>query len=252
MSDESQDPYKAPAADLATPLETVEGGSIEQTLAGNSSLEIGAVMSEAWQRVTGIKLIVIGGLLLIYAISLGLTFAVGGAASFAGDLEQFSLVAYFGSQLVIMLISYPILAGVVMIGLRQSVGAPVSFGMLFGYYGLVLPIIGLSLLQIIAMYAGFLLLIIPGLYLLLAFSLALPLLVEKRLGVFKSLGTSLKLVNAQFLNVFVLALVATTVLGLSAFTIVGLIWTVPWLLMIYAITYRQLAGVDIPGNELDA
>ena len=43
---------------------------------------------------------------------------------------------------------------------------------------------------------GLLLLILPGLYLAIALSLALPLLVERELGVLDALTTSLKIVNA--------------------------------------------------------
>jgi hypothetical protein len=55
----------------------------------------------------------------------------------------------------------------------------------------------------------------------------------------------MKLVNKKFLNVAVLAIVASLVSTLSFITIIGWIWAVPWMLMVYAITYRQLAGCDL-------
>jgi len=101
------------------------------------------------------------------------------------------------------------------------------------------------LLQTLVTLVGFLLLIVPGLYLAFALALAIPLKVEKQLPVVDCLTTSMKIVNKKFLNVAVLALVASFVASLSFITIIGWIWAVPWMLMVYAITYRQLAGCDL-------
>ncbi len=89
------------------------------------------------------------------------------------------------------------------------------------------------------------LLILPGIYVAIALGLAIPLKVEKQLGVVESLTTSVQLVNKKFVNVAVLAIVASLVASFSFITIIGWIWAIPWMLMVFAITYRQLAGVSI-------
>ncbi|MDH3642700.1 MAG: hypothetical protein OES38_11430, partial [Gammaproteobacteria bacterium] len=159
--------------------------------------------------------------------------------------DQQSLLATGITQLITMLMIYPFFAGVFMVGLRQSVGLPVSFDQQFAYYGAALPILAVALLQSIASAIGFVLLIIPGLYLAFALALSIPLKVEKQLPVLDCLTTSLKLVNKKFLNVAVLAIVASFISTLSFITIIGWIWAMPWMLMVYAITYRQLAGCEI-------
>lgn len=242
---DTHDPYQAPAADLEVPLDNTAGGSIEQTLAGNAVLEVGDVLSEAWQRTKGIKRIIVGGFLLVYA----LFFAVLAAAYAIFGLETEFLGPATYIQWAITLMIYPFMAGVMMVGIRQSVGASSEFGQLFGYYGLFLPILGVSLLQLLATYLGMILLILPGLYLSLALSLAIPLKVEKGLGIIESLVTSLKLVNAKFLNVFLLAIIASFGVAISSLTIIGVIWTMPWALMVYCITYRQLAGVEMASDS---
>ena len=240
MSD-SENPYEAPKAELGSEPEQV-GGSIENTLAGNAVLDIGDVMSEAWQRTNGIKGIVIGGGLLIYLGVIVVTVVLGLVLGFG---DQQSLLATGITQLITMLMIYPFFAGVFMVGLRQSVGLPVSFDQQFAYYGAALPILAVALLQSIASAIGFVLLIIPGLYLAFALALSIPLKVEKQLPVLDCLTTSLKLVNKKFLNVAVLAIVASFISTLSFITIIGWIWAMPWMLMVYAITYRQLAGCEI-------
>ena len=143
-----------------------------------------------------------------------------------------------------MMMIYPFIAGVFLLGLHHSVGLPVNFSQQFNQYGMVLPILAVALLQTLASLVGFILLILPGIYIGIALALAIPLKVEKQMGVFESLTTSMQIVNKKFLNVAVLAIVASIVASLSFITIIGWIWAIPWMLMVFAITYRQLAGVN--------
>jgi hypothetical protein len=238
---ESDNPYEAPKAELGGAKEHL-GGSIENTLAGNAVLDIGDVMSEAWQRTNGIKGMVIGGGLLLYLGLIVVTVLLGFIFGFG---EEQGILGVAVTQLVTMLLIYPFFAGVFMLGLRQSVGLPVSFDQQFAYYGSALAIFLVAIVQSIVTAIGFVLLIIPGLYLAFALALAVPLRVEKQLPVVDCLTTSMKLVNKKFLNVVVLAIAASFIGTLSFITIIGWIWAVPWMLMVYAITYRQLAGCDI-------
>ena len=237
---EPTNPYQAPQANLAQPVTGI-GGSIENTLAGNADLEFGSILAEAWQKTKGIKRIVDGGGILVYV---GVTVVTIGLALIFGA-DSNTILGTLITQLVVMILVYPFLAGVFMVGLRQSVGLPVSFDQQFAHYGAALPIIGVALLQSLASMIGFLLLILPGLYLAFALALAVPLKVEKQLSISDCLTTSLKLVNKKFLNVVVLAIAASIISVLSFITLIGWIWGIPWMLMVYAITYRQLAGCDI-------
>lgn len=240
MSD-SDNPYEAPKAELGgEPMQF--GGSIENTLAGNAVLDVADVMAEAWQRTNGIKGIVIGGGLLIYLAVIIVTMLLGFIFGFGSEQSFFGVAV---TQFVTMLLIYPFFAGAFMVGLRQSVGLPVSFDQQFAYYGAAIPIFVVALLQSIATAIGFVLLVIPGVYLAFALALAVPLKVEKQLPVIECLTMSMKLVNKKFLNVAVLAIVASIIATVSFITIIGWIWGVPWMLMVFAITYRQLAGCEI-------
>lgn len=238
---ESGNPYEAPKAELQRGPEQT-GGSIANTLAGKAELDIGEVMSEAWRRTRGIKGMVIGGGLIVYLAVIVVSLILGFA--FGMD-EQQSPVAAMLSQFVIMLIIYPFFAGVFMLGLRQSVGLPVDFSQQFSYYGAALPILGVAILQSVAAFIGFLLLIIPGVYLSFALALAVPLKVEKQLPVVECLTTSAKLVNKKFFHVAASLLIASILSALSFITIIGWIWAIPWMVMVYAIIYRQLAGCSL-------
>lgn len=237
---EPTNPYRTQEAILEHPAIGI-GGSIENTLAGNADLNVGAVLTEAWEKTKGIKTIVDGGGILLYiglaiiSVVLALIFGADGT----------TILGTLITQLVIWILFYPFLAGVFMVGLRQSVGLPVSFDMVFAHYGAAIPLVAIGILASVVTSVGLVLLIIPGLYLSIALSLAIPLHADKQTGVGDSLMMSLKIVNKKFFTVAILAFIATVIMALSVITIIGWIWGIPWTLMVFAITYRQLAGTEL-------
>jgi hypothetical protein len=94
-----------------------------------------------------------------------------------------------------------------------------SVGQLFRSVApIVLPLIGLSILLAIGVGIGFILIIVPGLFLLTIWSVAAPSLVIERKGVFAAFGRSRELVRGHGWQVFGVILV---VIGLSI--VVGII-----------------------------
>lgn len=220
------------------------GGSIERTLDGRAELEIGAVLREAWQLTDGVKTPIVGGLLLMY----GVLFAVTMLVETLFAVEEQSYLEGALIQLATMMIIYPFMAGVFMFGLRHSVGEPVAFKDQFGYYGEVLPIVAVGALQSLVTFAGLLLFVVPGIYLMFALSLAIPLRVERGLPINDCLFMSLRLVNRKFFEVTVLTLAGLALTVIGFVSVVGWIWTVPWTLMIFSLIYRQLAGYQRAGD----
>jgi hypothetical protein len=217
---------------------THRGGSIERTLAGQADLRILPVIREAWHLIDGIKAMVIGGMLLVYAGVVVASLLLGSV--FGVDRE--SLLGGSISQLVVMMIVYPFVAGVFMLGLRRSVGVSVRFEDQFSYYRNLLPIVAVGALQSLVTFLGFLALIVPGIYLMFALSLAVPLKAERDLPITECLILSVRLVNRKFFEVVVLTLAAVGLAALGILSLIGWIWTIPWTLMMLAIIYRQLAG----------
>ncbi|HEY5261927.1 MAG TPA: hypothetical protein VIJ33_07415 [Solirubrobacteraceae bacterium] len=106
------------------------------------------------------------------------------------------------------------LVGDIQDGRRDS-----SVGQLFrSITPIVLPLIGLSILLAIGVGIGFILIIVPGLFLLTIWSVAAPSLVIERRGVFAAFGRSRELVRGHGWQVFGVILV---VIGLSI--VVGII-----------------------------
>ena len=224
------------------------GGSIERTLAGDADLEIMPVLREAWARIDGIKGIVIGGLLLVYAAMVAASWILG---QIFGVDEQ-TMVGSTVTQLVLMMIVYPFFAGVFMLGLRRSVGLPVRFEDQFAFYRELMPIVAVGALQSLVTFLGFMLLILPGIYLTFALCLAVPLKAERNLPITDCLVMSVRLVNRKFFEVAMLTLASGALTLIGLVSLIGWIWTIPWTLMILAIIYRQLAGFTPDAGAGDA
>ncbi len=221
------------------------GGSIERTLAGQAELDVMSVIREAWQLTDGIKGMVIGGLLLVYLTVVTASVLLGSVVG----LDEKTLVGSSVSQLVVMVIVYPFAAGVFMLGLKRSVGLPVRFEDQFGYYRRLMPIVAVGALQSLITFLGFMLLVVPGIYLMFALSLAVPLKAERDLPITECLVVSARLVNRKLLEVVLLSLAAMALTVVGVVSIIGWIWTIPWTLMMLAIMYRQLAGHTVTPAE---
>ena len=104
MSDDTRDPYQAPDADLEIPEYATAGGSLEQTLAGNAHLEIGEVLSVAWEKTKGIKTIILGGFLIYYAVMFALMFMAIGTSS-AWTTSRYTWLSLI--QWLVTLLAYP-------------------------------------------------------------------------------------------------------------------------------------------------
>jgi hypothetical protein len=82
-------------------------------------------------------------------------------------------------------------------GQQPTFGDSLSRGL-----AVLLPIIGLSILMYLGVAIGFMLIIIPGIYLLVRWSAAIPVLVHERLGVLESMRRSADLTKGSRWRIF--------------------------------------------------
>ena len=205
----------------------------------NLDWDLGDVFKEAWQLTEGFKgTIICAGLIYLgvsHGLSLLITLIVGN--------EPFALVLL--AQLVVMLISYPLGVGICMLGIKRSAGMPTNVNMLFDYYPKTIQIFLLYISMMILIFLGFLVFIIPGIYLAIAYSMAMPLLIEKNLGIWQALETSRKMIHKYWFNFFGLYIVISVIFFLSALPLgIGLIWSIPFCIVVFGIVYRSMFGVE--------
>ena len=113
-------PYQTPQSNLQ---EETQGSNYQE----NPNWDISNALNEAWRLISGFKA-TLWGAILIY---LGILFAVSIPFEFLG---KDSIVMMIVSQIVVGLVTYPLSAGMTMIGIKRSVGEPANAFMIFDYY----------------------------------------------------------------------------------------------------------------------
>ena len=234
------DVYKAPDAALNEPRGSGEYGSMESALAGDYELQPIELIKEAWANLKGymgtlwIALIIY--MLIAGGLSAGLAVLV--------DPQSFGVMDLVG-QLISTLVLAPLGAGLLMISIKHSVGSPIEFGEIFKHYDKTLNLFVTTVLMYIAIAVGFVLLILPGIYLMVGFSMAMPLVVEKNMKPIDALKTSLKVMNHKWFNMLGFFIVSMLVVAAGALALlVGLIWAVPVVSLAFAMLYRNVFGVE--------
>ncbi len=256
-------PFAAPASNLQAIPDAAGVPTIDEALSRGYDFGINDLLGEAWRRTKGTKGIIIGGFVVFYAALFAITniltlvltvFGVAGVAGIGllgggdGGMATGAILAFFiGSTLMMFLATalvYPFLAGINMIGIRAAAGQPVSFGEMFSHFGRFVPIVITSLLMSVLITIGYLLFVIPGIYLSVAYILAIPLVVERGLSPWQALETSRKAINQHWFKVLGLLLILGVLMSLSVFTLfIGLLWLIPLMVLTLGVLYRTIFGV---------
>ena len=215
--------YRPPESSLRVPIESDGSfGSVESGLNGDFEFVIGDVLSEAWDLTNGSKGVLLGGLAIFYGISIVFSLVALAITGVEPDSTDFAAQGLaFAIRTVGSVIGYPIMAGIFLYAIKRASGdGSASFGDVVGPFDRFLPILGLMLLQSVLIIAGALFLILPGIYLAVSYSLALPLLIEKEMGIWESLETSRKAISNCWFRCLGLMIVAGMIAGLGgAFTL---------------------------------
>lgn len=235
------DIYSAPGAELTTTTNQTEFGSLEKGIAGDYDLQFAEVLGEAWRRIAGFKgklwLVMIAYIVVYMVIALAAGFLFG----FLMGEQTGALVA----QLVTTLLVTPLGLGLFMVGLHRSTDRDVRTATLFSLYGKIIPLFLTMLLMYLLILIGFILLVLPGIYLSIAYTQALPLVAEKNMSPWQALEASRKAVTKKWFTVFGIYFVAPLLLVISMLPLgIGLIWSVPWIVVVFAVVYRSIFGVE--------
>ncbi len=235
-------PYAPPKAEVSDIAAQVPGsGSLSVGIAGRYEFSILDVVAEGWRRTRGFKGAFWGAMAGLGSVVIGLSVLFGvlglyGAA--IGPWFQWLPDLLFSSLL------YPFVTGVLMMGVYHVVGLPIRAGLVFGFLGESGRVLVVALLTTLLTDLGFLLLILPGIYLTVAWSLSIPLLVDKRLGPWQAMEASRKAITRHWFKVAGLYLVMLGVLIAGLLSVVGLIWALPMVTLMFGILYRTIFGVE--------
>lgn len=248
MSDAtSQNPYAIPSSELQEVPRDDQAPSIEEALSRGYDFSIGQLISEAWLLVRGTKGIIIAGFVVFYVAMFIASFIIGAVLNvFSIFSENIVLIiaAQFLTTILASAVTYPFLAGLSMVGIRRAAGQPFSFNDIFSYFGRALPLLITAIVMMILVYIGFILLIIPGLYLSVAYMLAMQLVVERGLSPWQALETSRKAISQHWFKCFGLFLLLGLIVIISAIPLgIGMVWSIPLFVIACGVLYRTIFGV---------
>lgn len=243
MSEENS-PYQAPESDLVVSADS-QGGSLAGGKAGDYELSIRGVFSDAWGLLSGVKLTFWLAFIAYLAVIMGISFVVGLLSGLLGSAGTSQLILGIATQVIITIIGFPLMAGIILMGINRSVGKEISVGMIFNNWGHTLTLVLSYIIMMIMIGIGFVLLVIPGIYLLVAYTMAVPLIVEKGLGPWEALEASRQAISKRWFSVFGIFFCIMVVMIISAIPLgIGMIWTLPLSTLVLAVMYRDIFGVD--------
>ena len=257
----ASDPYQAPAASSYI-SETTSEDDLPEIEPGSAPLGISDCIGRAFEltkRHFGI-------LLAVWAIYMGISFAVGmvlgiiqiiveiasqdGATSYQpGSSTTFwdvnaspvvNLVSII-VNLISQAISIFLMLGITRFGLNFLAGRKAEIGMIFGEGSKFWRGFIASLLFLLMFTVGFALFIVPGIYVALRYGQYLKAIVDRDLGIFDSFRYSAAITqnNKMPLLGFYLLLVVINLGGMLALCI-GLIFTIPLTWLATLVAYRWL------------
>lgn len=215
-------------------------GSLEKAVNGDYQIDVGEVLSEAWERVSGSKLQLVGGMVVYVVITLLVT---GLFSFFLNDDSVLTeiIVGFLASPVTV-----PLMVGMLLLGYSRANDEEVKLDSMFNYYTLVWPLVFASLLVTILTYIGLALLLLPGIYLATAYTFTLPLMVDKKLGIWAAMEVSRQAVTKKWFSVFGVSISLFLIMMVSAIPFgIGLIWTIPLALIAHGVMYRKIFGWKI-------
>lgn len=236
------DIYSAPDAELREDQGESAFGSLEKGIAGDYELSIGGIFSGARSKLNGNKGTAWAAVALMAVAMIVIQFAT----TFIIGLLPLPVVASgVLLQVVITVLTAPISVGVGLVGIKLAADAKTSGMSIFNHFGSMVKLFLLTLLMYLMIGLGFVLLILPGIYLSIAYMFAAVLMVEKNLGIWEAMEASRKSVTHKWFTIFFTWLLLGLLVAISAIPLlIGLIWTVPLLLLAYGVVYKTLFGVE--------
>ena len=227
------------ASEVKTAVETIAGtaapaGKAEMfaqaILAGDYTLDIGSCLSRGWALVRSDFWPVVGVTALILLLRS------------AAD-----------SALVGVVAGGPLMGGLCLYFLKKIRGEPASVGTAFSGFSIAfLPLFLASLVKTLLTAAGFFCLILPGIYLMVAWTFTLALVIDKRLGFWPAMGLSRKIVSKHWWKFFgfIIVLSLIKMAGMLVF-FAGYLVVAPVALAALMFAYEDIFGAkkepaDVP------
>lgn len=227
------------------------GGDLEKALKGEYNFNAESVLKEGWEITKKGKSVLLLGAMLIMWICLGFFIFV---AQFVELAEPMAIppVPRLLIDVSLTVLLAPFLAALEMTGISNSLRAISRPSFIFHFVPKTLILSVASVLVGAIVQLGFAFFIIPGLYLLIATSFTIPLILDRGMTPFQAIATSIKIINkrwVEFIKVFgffvLLGLLVAITFGIA------LIWVLPFYYNVKGVLYREVVGIQVKVVQLE-
>ncbi len=211
------------------------------------NFDIIEVIKEGFRRIEGVK----GTFLAAFALYIFIAIILQILLGFIFPSPPAPAEPNYLNQQIVTILSYPVLMplmiGIIMLAINHSRGEQIDYRSIFNYYHLTGTLSLAAILIYIMTVIGFVLLILPGIYLSIAYVFTLPLIVDKNMTVWEAMEFSRKTVTKHWFKVFALMFLLSLIMGVGILALgIGLIWAVPLMFVtLYGLLYPFIFdGVD--------
>lgn len=241
--------YAAPVAELRNdaPGERA-GGNIEDAIAGNIDISMTGTMAEAWRQLKGFKSTCLLAGLLYFALAMVTNFisfpVIIGLTAMGADESSAGIIGTV-IQMIVSIAIVPVFIGIHILGMRHAEGKSKSATAIFGYFNKIPVLFLCYFIMLILIILGMVLLVLPGIYLMIAYMFAMHLVVEKNMPAWRALETSRKSITRvwfRFFGLYILIIIINMLAAIPLF--IGLIWSIPWSVLTMSMVYTKLFGAE--------
>jgi uncharacterized membrane protein len=217
--------------------------------ASSHGFTIGGLIKEAWAKTHGAKAAVWGGTAVMYLalliLAAGAAFLLPSEEKTLGGPSFTGMLVNALSSFVINVVSMIFTAGLLFIGIKKVAGEIVSWKMVFEGFSQTGKLVVATILQTLLITIGFLLLILPGIYLAIGYSMTLPLIVDRKMSPWQAMEASRKAIHAVWWKIFGLFIIMSLIFMVAMLPLgLGIIWTWPMCVILAGVLYRSLFGID--------
>lgn len=214
---------------------------------GVPEFSIGWLINRSWDLTRGVKSPIWVALLITYGVVVALVVALAALMSAAGEGEGGPLGMI--TDLVSSALSTLFTAGLMFMGVKRATGRRVIWKDVFSGFDFWGKILIAAILKMLLVVIGFMLLMLPGIYLMIGYLFTIPLIIDKQMSPWQAMETSRKAVHKVWWKILGLYFVVGLICIISAIPFgIGLIWTMPLAVVLYGVVYNALFGTRKPAE----
>ncbi|GBL02921.1 stress protein [Glaciecola sp. KUL10] len=146
----------------------------------------------------------------------------------------------------------PLIAGIIMMGIKNARGQKTTAGNVFSLLSLSLLLALGSLVTSILITLGIALFILPGLYLYLTTKFTLPLIADRGLSPISAIIMSIKILHKYVFHILLITLVFALLMMLVIMTLgLAFVWVGPLYFNVFGILYQDIVGGEEQPTQLE-